>query len=71
MSTTSAIPKTLLTRRQAAESMSLSERTVSAIPIELLPVVRVGRAVRYRLIDIELLTERLARGEISVGTVNA
>ncbi len=60
----------LLTRRATGETMSLSERTVSAIPADLLPVVRVGRAVRYRLTDIERLTERLAAGEVSIGPVN-
>ncbi len=67
----SEIPKTLVTRRQTAELMSLSDRTVSAIPPELLPVLRIGRAVRYRLVDIEQLAERLASGEVSIGPVNA
>jgi len=70
MITTSTIPQTLLTRRQAAESMSLSERTVSAIPPDLLPIVRIGRAVRYRIVDIESLTSRLALGKVTIGKVN-
>ena len=68
MSTT--LNRSLLTRREAAESMSLSERTISAIPQDLLPVVRIGRAVRYRVVDIERLAERLAKGEVEIGPVN-
>lgn len=62
--------RTLLTRAQAAETMAISERTISAIPPDLLPVVRIGRAVRYRTADIETLAERLAQGEVEIDRVN-
>jgi len=64
------IPQTLVNRSQAANSMAISERTLSAIPEDLLPILRIGRAVRYRLVDIELLASRLAAGEVSIGPVN-
>lgn len=70
MSVTAAVQKILATRQQVATSLSLSDRTVDAIPEELLPIVRVGRAVRYRICDVEHLAERLANGEVSVGPVN-
>lgn len=63
-------PKILLTRPETAEVMSLSERTVAAIPAEHLPRCRVGRAIRHRLIDVESLAEKLATGEVVIGPVN-
>jgi len=65
-----SVPKILLTRPQVAEAMSLSERTVAAIPEELLPRCCFGRAIRHRFADVERLAERLARGEVSIGPVN-
>ena len=62
--------RTLLRRREAAEALALSERTVQSIPVDLLPVVRIGRAVRYRAVDLERLAERLAIGEVTIGPVN-
>ena len=70
MTTNTLVPQTLLNRQQAASSLSISERTISAIPVELLPIVRIGRAVRYRVVDLDRLAERLAAGEISIGPVN-
>ena len=63
--------KILLTRPETAEVLSLSQRTVAAIPENLLPRCRVGRAIRHRLVDIESLAEKLARGEAVIGSVNA
>ncbi len=70
MEATAPLHRALITRRQAAETMALSERTLSAIPTDLLPIVRIGRACRYRIVDIEALTERLDAGEVSIGPVN-
>ncbi len=70
MSATSTIPRALLKRRHAAEWMSISERTLSAIPADLLPIIRIGGSVRYRPSDIESLISQLASGEIKIGSVN-
>jgi len=67
---TTSIPKILLTVSQVAEALSLCERTISAIPEEHLPRCRIGRAIRYRFVDIELLAENLASGEVVLGPVN-
>ena len=54
----------LLTTAEAAERLSLSERTVRReIDAGRLPAVRIGRTVRLRLEDIEkLILSSLSRG---------
>lgn len=50
----------LLTERQAARSLGVSPRTVWGLADRgQLPVVRIGRAKRYDLRDIESLIQRL------------
>ncbi len=47
-------PKLLLTTRQAAAALSLCEKSVwSLTKSGALPAVRIGRAVRYSLTDLE------------------
>lgn len=46
----------LLTRREAAEYLSVKPQTLAAWAVTRrygLPVVKVGRSVRYRLADLE------------------
>jgi excisionase family DNA binding protein len=53
----------LLTARQAAEHLAISTRTLWSITARgELPVVRIGRAVRYRPADLAAYVERLAQG---------
>jgi excisionase family DNA binding protein len=53
-----------LTRRQAAEFLSLSQQTLAvwAMTGKILPYVKLGRAVRYRLSDLEELIARQTIG---------
>jgi excisionase family DNA binding protein len=46
---------TLLTQREAAELLKLSQRTIERLRVSGLGprFVRVGRSIRYRLTDIE------------------
>lgn len=59
----------LLTSREAAELLSISERTLWAMsqPRGPIPVVRIGRAVRYRWTDLEQWAEKQAKGNASDG----
>lgn len=49
----------LLTARQAAEALAVSERTLwgLTVPRGELPAVHIGRAVRYAVADIEAWIE--------------
>jgi excisionase family DNA binding protein len=54
----------LLTTRQAARSLNLSERTLYAITKRGdLPVVRIGKAVRYDPADIRVWIESAKKSE--------
>jgi excisionase family DNA binding protein len=54
-----ALFKRLVTSRQAAQMLSISERTLWSLSNSgQLPVVRIGRAVRYAVSDIEAYIER-------------
>lgn len=59
------IPKMLLTPREAAAALSVSERHLFTLTKrDGLRVVRLGRSVRYRVSDIEnWLAERARTGE--------
>ena len=52
--------ETLLTRREAAAILKLKVQTLAkwAMDGKHLPVVKVGRTVRYRRTDIDKLVER-------------
>ena len=53
-------PRLLLTEREAARALAVSPRTIwSLADSGQLPVVRIGRAKRYTLRDIESLVQRL------------
>ncbi|QEG35114.1 helix-turn-helix transcriptional regulator [Bythopirellula goksoeyrii] len=53
-------PTILLTRRQVAEAMNLSERYVFTLTKRgVLPQIRLGRSVRYRVKDVEKATSLL------------
>ncbi|MDZ4848507.1 MAG: helix-turn-helix domain-containing protein [Pirellulaceae bacterium] len=60
MSAVSAIPETgLLTTRQAAEVLSISTRTIWTLSNSgHLPVIRIGGAVRYSLVDLREYIDR-------------
>jgi excisionase family DNA binding protein len=53
--TPNSSPALLLTPRQAAKALSISERTLWAItaPRGPMPAVRIGRAVRYLVSDLQ------------------
>ena len=50
----------LITRREAAEMLSLKPQTLAVWSMnrQHLPVVHIGRTVRYRLSDVQRLVER-------------
>lgn len=58
---TATVPDRLLTEAEAAELLGLKQNTLNnwrcthRVP---LPYVRVGRAIRYRLADIQAFIER-------------
>jgi excisionase family DNA binding protein len=57
----------LLTAREAAQFLRLSENTVRQwIWQRRLPVVRLGRAVRLRKADLEKLLERHYEGAVAL-----
>jgi excisionase family DNA binding protein len=47
----------LLTRREVADALAVKEQTISkwAMTGKHLPVVRIGRTVRYRAADVQAL----------------
>jgi excisionase family DNA binding protein len=60
-----AIQNDLLTRAQAAEFLGLKEQTLATWLTTRrypLPVIKVGRLVRYRLRDLEAFLERRTVG---------
>jgi excisionase family DNA binding protein len=61
------VEKFLLTPRQTAEALGICERTLYALSKSgELPVVRIGRAVRYSVEDIRTWIERAKKiSEIS------
>jgi excisionase family DNA binding protein len=62
--TNDAMPKLLVSAREAARLLSLSERTLySLTKAGQFPVVRVGRSVRYRVADLQAWIERMAEKE--------
>lgn len=52
----------LLTRRQVAEALQISEGYLRNMGAKLLPVVKIGTAVRYRREDVLTLIERNTHG---------
>jgi Helix-turn-helix domain len=54
-----ACPPILLTAREAAKALSVSERTLFSVSVPRgpLPVVRIGRAVRYCVADLQAFIE--------------
>jgi len=52
-------PRLLLTVRQAADALSICEKSLWALttPRGPLPAVRIGRAVRYDLADLQAFIE--------------
>jgi excisionase family DNA binding protein len=50
----------LVTRQEAAELLQLKPQTLAAwgMQAQHLPFVRVGKAIRYRLSDVEAFIER-------------
>jgi excisionase family DNA binding protein len=69
MSVSSIVPSGLLTRAQAAEYLGVKEQTLACWLTNKrynLPVIKVGRLVKYRLTDLEKFLESR-----TVGTVEA
>jgi predicted DNA-binding transcriptional regulator AlpA len=67
MTTTPTVaPTFLLSARDTAKSLSISERTLWAItaPRGPLPVVKIGRSVRYHVRDIEAFIEAKKNGGV-------
>jgi len=61
-----AIEPMLLTARQAARALSVSERTLfSLTQAKEIPAVRFGRAVRYDPTDLRAWIEKAKRSEFS------
>lgn len=59
-------PVLLLTRRQAAEALAISERKLWSITASgELPHIRLGRCVRYSLDDVQRLIEDKKEGGAS------
>jgi excisionase family DNA binding protein len=54
-----SLPRLLLSPRDAAKALSISERTLFSIsaPRGPLPVVKIGRSVRYHFADLEAYIE--------------
>ena len=67
---TQTLTKLRLNKQETAEILSCCERTVDSIPENVLPRVRLGSAVGFRVIDIETLLARVASGEVRIGKVN-
>ena len=56
-------PQLLVDTNEAARLLSLSSRTVWQLQADgELPSLRVGRALRFRICDLEQFAENLARG---------
>ena len=54
-----AVPRLLLTPRQAAKALSISEKTLYNYTKSAdIPVVRIGRAVRYDMADLRAWIEQ-------------
>ena len=64
------LAKIRVNKQVTADLMSCCERTVDSIPEDLLPRCNLGRAVGFRVVDIESLLSRVARGEVTIGKVN-
>lgn len=59
---TVTIERVLLTRREVARMLALSERTVSALTATgELPSLKIGASVRYRRADIDEYLDRKVR----------
>lgn len=56
--------KQMLTRREAAEFLSMRPQTLAAWAMtgKNLPFVKLGKAVRYRLVDLEKFIEQQTVG---------
>jgi excisionase family DNA binding protein len=62
MSTATTLPPLLVDIHQASEMLGVSTRTVWALTSAgELPAVRIGRAVRYRVADLEEFCARRAK----------
>ena len=64
------LQKIFVNSDEAGELLSCSKRTIAAIPEDVLPKCRLGRSVRYRVVDLESLAEKIASGIVKIGTVN-
>ena len=62
--------KLRLNKQDTAEIISCCERTLDSIPEDVLPRCRLGRAVGFRVDDIESFLSRVASGEVRIGKVN-
>jgi excisionase family DNA binding protein len=57
-------PSILITRREAARLMAVTERQLQNLEKQgVFPVVRLGTAVRYRRSDIDAVVAKLAEGD--------
>jgi excisionase family DNA binding protein len=57
--------KLLLTAKQAAETLAISERKLwSLTNIGAIPCVRIGRAVRYSIVDLNTWIDRHRTGKV-------
>ncbi|MCA9082183.1 MAG: helix-turn-helix domain-containing protein [Planctomycetaceae bacterium] len=56
-------PILLLKPTEAAKALAISERTLFTLTKEgKIPVVHIGRSVRYRLSEIEAMLDRVQQG---------
>ncbi|HEX4150344.1 MAG TPA: helix-turn-helix domain-containing protein [Pirellulales bacterium] len=63
MPTLHATETHLLTAREAADHLRISQRTLFTLTARgEIPAVRIGRAVRYRAADLTSYVERLVQG---------
>ncbi len=61
MTTNIPTPAILVDAREAARRLAISTRTLWTLTDDgTMPVVRIGRAVRYRVADLEAYAERMA-----------
>lgn len=57
----STVPRLLLTSREAAKSLSICEKSLWNLtqPRGNLPAVKLGRAVRYDIADLQMFIQRM------------
>ena len=66
--TATSLQPMLLTARQAAAALSISERTLWGLTVRgELPVVRIGRAVRYDPRDLQAWIDRSKQRQTAPG----